>query len=379
MTYFAQAGRRVRRRRARRQGAGRRAVRRPGVGTALRHRARREQAVEQRDGAPALPHARRSQAPAPPATPEKSSRGRAPLARAAQAGRCRGSSWRTARASRATSASAPAGSPGCSPPPMRARCARSSRARSPWRRPTARWSVACATGRPPDAPCSRPGRSKACARSRATRSTRTGTRWIVVALVNDPSAARSNAALDFLAEWVIRNARPWNRRPALSDAPVLLARPPRRARIAEAMAEGAFDDLPGAGKPLALDDDTLVPEDLRVAYRILKNAGFLPPEVESRRETRRRRGAAARGRRRGRAASRRDAPRAPVGKAGSRRAAACRRSTAIAWPSGSPARPSPAEAATPGAGPGVARGATGGQTPGIGRWSLKYSTPRITR
>ena len=55
-------------------------------------------------------------------------------------------------------------------------------------------------------------------------------------------------------------------------------------KIAEAMAEGAFDHLPGAGKPLDLDDDTLVPEDLRVAHRILKNAGFLPPALESRRE-----------------------------------------------------------------------------------------------
>jgi hypothetical protein len=55
-------------------------------------------------------------------------------------------------------------------------------------------------------------------------------------------------------------------------------------RIAEAMAAGAFDDLPGTGRPLDLDDDRLVPEDLRVAYRILKNAGFLPPEVEARRE-----------------------------------------------------------------------------------------------
>jgi hypothetical protein len=50
-------------------------------------------------------------------------------------------------------------------------------------------------------------------------------------------------------------------------------------RIAEAMANGAFDDLPGAGKPLDLDDDALVPEELRVAHRILKNAGFLPPAV----------------------------------------------------------------------------------------------------
>ncbi len=55
-------------------------------------------------------------------------------------------------------------------------------------------------------------------------------------------------------------------------------------RIAQAIAEGAFDDLPGAGKPLILDDDRLVPEDLRVAYRILRNAGYIPPEIEERRE-----------------------------------------------------------------------------------------------
>jgi hypothetical protein len=52
-------------------------------------------------------------------------------------------------------------------------------------------------------------------------------------------------------------------------------------RIAEAMARGDFDDLPGQGEPLRLDDDPLVPEDLRVAYRILRNAGYVPPEVES--------------------------------------------------------------------------------------------------
>lgn len=55
-------------------------------------------------------------------------------------------------------------------------------------------------------------------------------------------------------------------------------------RIADAIAAGEFDDLPGAGRPLDLDDDSLVPEDLRVAYRILKNAGFLPPEIEARHE-----------------------------------------------------------------------------------------------
>lgn len=51
-------------------------------------------------------------------------------------------------------------------------------------------------------------------------------------------------------------------------------------RILEAQGRGEFDDLPGQGKPLALDDDALVPEALRVAYRVLKNAGFIPPEVQ---------------------------------------------------------------------------------------------------
>ena len=52
-------------------------------------------------------------------------------------------------------------------------------------------------------------------------------------------------------------------------------------KIAEAMVRGEFDDLPGQGRPLDLDDDPLVPEEIRVAYRILKNAGYVPPEVET--------------------------------------------------------------------------------------------------
>jgi hypothetical protein len=55
-------------------------------------------------------------------------------------------------------------------------------------------------------------------------------------------------------------------------------------KLEEAARAGAFDNLPGAGKPLVLDDDRLIPEDLRVAYRILKNAGFVPPELDARRE-----------------------------------------------------------------------------------------------
>lgn len=51
-------------------------------------------------------------------------------------------------------------------------------------------------------------------------------------------------------------------------------------RIRDARARGEFDDLPGAGQPMALDDDLLVPEDVRVAHRILKNAGYVPPEAQ---------------------------------------------------------------------------------------------------
>lgn len=55
-------------------------------------------------------------------------------------------------------------------------------------------------------------------------------------------------------------------------------------RIAEAIRRGDLDNLPGAGKPLDLEGDPLVPEDVRAIYRILKNAGFVPPEVVERRE-----------------------------------------------------------------------------------------------
>ena len=52
-------------------------------------------------------------------------------------------------------------------------------------------------------------------------------------------------------------------------------------RIEEAIARGEFDDLPGAGRPLELDDlDPLLPEELRLAYRILRNAGFSLAEVD---------------------------------------------------------------------------------------------------
>lgn len=51
-------------------------------------------------------------------------------------------------------------------------------------------------------------------------------------------------------------------------------------RIAAAQADGVFDNLPGAGKPFQFDDDSLVPDEERVGYRILKSNGFAPPWIE---------------------------------------------------------------------------------------------------
>jgi DnaJ-like protein len=51
-------------------------------------------------------------------------------------------------------------------------------------------------------------------------------------------------------------------------------------RIREAMQEGEFDNLPGAGKPLDLEGYFKLPEHLRVAFSILKSANCVPAEVE---------------------------------------------------------------------------------------------------
>jgi hypothetical protein len=55
-------------------------------------------------------------------------------------------------------------------------------------------------------------------------------------------------------------------------------------RIIEAIANGEFDNLEGKGKPIDFEDETWISEDLRMAYRILKNAGCIPPELEFRNE-----------------------------------------------------------------------------------------------
>lgn len=55
-------------------------------------------------------------------------------------------------------------------------------------------------------------------------------------------------------------------------------------RILEALGNGEFDNLEGEGKPLVLEDETWIPEDLRMAYKFLKNAGCVPPELDMRNE-----------------------------------------------------------------------------------------------
>lgn len=55
-------------------------------------------------------------------------------------------------------------------------------------------------------------------------------------------------------------------------------------RIEEAIQNGDLDNLPGMGKPLPEDDARHVPEELRMAYRIMKNAGCVPAEVANRKE-----------------------------------------------------------------------------------------------
>lgn len=55
-------------------------------------------------------------------------------------------------------------------------------------------------------------------------------------------------------------------------------------RIRRAYEKGEFENLPGYGKPLNLDDLSAIPEELRMAYRLLKNSGYSPEENKLRQE-----------------------------------------------------------------------------------------------
>lgn len=58
-------------------------------------------------------------------------------------------------------------------------------------------------------------------------------------------------------------------------------------RIKKAQRQGEFNNLPGAGKPLNLVSDQHIPEDLRLPYKILKNADCLPEEIALNKEIQR--------------------------------------------------------------------------------------------
>jgi DnaJ homolog subfamily C member 28 len=52
------------------------------------------------------------------------------------------------------------------------------------------------------------------------------------------------------------------------------------ALLAEAIKRGEFDNLEGAGKPLNLEDNPLAPDEMHMAYKILKDNGFAPYWIE---------------------------------------------------------------------------------------------------
>ena len=54
--------------------------------------------------------------------------------------------------------------------------------------------------------------------------------------------------------------------------------------IHQAMQEGKFDDLPGKGKPLNLDDNPLADPEWRMAHHMLQSSGFTLPWIEKRQE-----------------------------------------------------------------------------------------------
>ncbi|WP_432738576.1 DnaJ family domain-containing protein [Maridesulfovibrio sp. FT414] len=56
------------------------------------------------------------------------------------------------------------------------------------------------------------------------------------------------------------------------------------AKIKEAERNGEFDDLPCKGRPIEYEDDSMIPQELRMAYKALKNAGYLPPEMQLRKD-----------------------------------------------------------------------------------------------
>ena len=55
-------------------------------------------------------------------------------------------------------------------------------------------------------------------------------------------------------------------------------------KICEALEKGHLNIESWHNKPLPISNDNMVPGELRMAYKILKNAGYLPPEIETKKE-----------------------------------------------------------------------------------------------
>ena len=55
-------------------------------------------------------------------------------------------------------------------------------------------------------------------------------------------------------------------------------------RIRKAQKKGEFENLIGSGMPLQINENFYIPEELRLAYKILKNADCVPPEIELKKE-----------------------------------------------------------------------------------------------
>ena len=55
-------------------------------------------------------------------------------------------------------------------------------------------------------------------------------------------------------------------------------------KIREAMEQGEFDDLPGKGQPIDTSENPFEDPELRLAHRILRNAGFAPSWIEERKD-----------------------------------------------------------------------------------------------
>ena len=55
-------------------------------------------------------------------------------------------------------------------------------------------------------------------------------------------------------------------------------------KICEALEKGHLNIESWHNKPLPISNDNMIPGELRMAYKILKNAGYLPPEIETKKE-----------------------------------------------------------------------------------------------